>query len=189
MNNPLELESVITSTREILAQLLVMEVDAIDEHSSIVEDLSADSLDIVDLSFQLGRTYGCTLPKTSVLDHAVAVFGDVTQFVDKGRITEAGVVLLEQSLSAYAPGQLRVGMQPADVFAATTVRNWAQQCHSVFNYLPQTCPECGAGEARLNDRRQVVCSGCSARLVPMEGDEISRQLVEKYAASRLQETA
>lgn len=189
MNNPLELESVITSTREILAQLLVMEVDAIDEHSSIVEDLSADSLDIVDLSFQLGRTYGCTLPKTSVLDHAVAVFGDVSQFVDKGRITEAGVALLEQSLSAYAPGQLQSGMQPADVFAATTVRNWAQQCYSVFNYLPRTCPECGAAEARLNERRQVVCSGCSARLVPMEGDEISRHLVEKYAASRLPETA
>lgn len=98
MNNPLELDSVINSTREILAQLLVMEMDDVAEHSSIVDDLSADSLDIVDLSFQLGRQYGCTLPKTSVLDHAVAVFGDATRFVEKGRITQDGVALLEQSL-------------------------------------------------------------------------------------------
>lgn len=189
MNNPLELESVIVSTREILAQLLVMDVCAVDEHSSVVEDLSADSLDIVDLSFQLGRTYGCTLPKTSVLDHAVAVFGDISQFVDKGRITQAAVTLLEQSLSAYASGTLRSGMQPADVFAATTVRHWAQQCYGIFDYLPPVCPECGAGQARLNERRQVVCCDCSARLTPMEGDEISRLKVQEYAAAQLLETA
>ncbi|WP_256233492.1 acyl carrier protein, partial [Pseudomonas sp. GTC 16482] len=111
MNNPLELDSVISSTQDILAQLLVLDRGDVTEHSSIVDDLSADSLDIVDLSFQLGRQYGCTLPKTSVLDHAVAVFGDATRFVENGRITQDGVALLEQSLSAYAPGQLHVGMQ------------------------------------------------------------------------------
>lgn len=189
MKNPLDLEDVITTTREILAQLLVMDVTAIDKHSSLVEDLSADSLDIVDLSFQLGRTYGCTLPKTSVLDHAVAVFGDGSQFVDKGRITQAGVTLLEQSLSAYAPGTLRSGMQPADVFAATTVRHWAEQCYRIFDYLPPACPECGTAQARLNERRQVVCCGCSARLTPLEGDEISRGRVEKYAAVQWPEKA
>ncbi|KMT53987.1 acyl carrier protein [Pseudomonas fildesensis] len=188
MNNPLDLDSVITTTREILAQLLVMDVADVDEHSSIVKDLNADSLDIADLSFQLGRNYGCTLPKTSVLDHAVAVFGDVSDLVEKGRITHAGVELLEQSLSTFAPGQLRAGMQPADVFAATTVRNWAVQCYRMFDYLPATCPECNADQARLNERRQVVCGGCSARLTPMEGDEISRNLVEQFAASRLPET-
>lgn len=185
MNNPLDLDSVITTTREILAQLLVMDAADVNEHSSIVEDLSADSLDIVDLSFQLGRHYGCTLPKTSVLDHAVAVFGDVSGLVEKGRITQAGVELLEHSLSAFTPGQLRSGMQPADVFAATTVRNWAEQCYRMFNYLPATCPECAADQARLNERSQVVCCGCSARLTPLEGDEISRHLVEQFAASRL----
>ncbi|WP_238066113.1 acyl carrier protein [Pseudomonas shirazica] len=189
MNNPLELDSVISSTQEILAQLLVLDRVDVAEHSSIVDDLGADSLDIVDLSFQLGRQYGCTLPKTSVLDHAVAVFGDATRFVEKGRITQDGVALLEQSLSAYAPGQLHAGMQPGDVFSATTVRNWAQQCHNVFNYLPETCPECGAVHAQLNERKQVVCSGCSARLTPLDGDSISRLLVEQYAATQLKASA
>ncbi|WP_330210773.1 acyl carrier protein [Pseudomonas sp. AM4(2022)] len=185
MNNPLDLNSVITTTQEILAQLLVMDIADVNEHSSILEDLGADSLDIVDLSFQLGRHYGCTLPKTSVLDHAVAVLGDVGDLVEKGRITPAGVELLEHSLSAFAPKQLRSGMQPAEIFAATTVRNWATQCYRMFDYLPTTCPECEADLACLNDRRQVVCCGCSARLTPMEGDEISRHLVEQFAASRL----
>ncbi|WP_458725757.1 acyl carrier protein [Pseudomonas mandelii] len=188
MNNPLELENVIVSTREILAQLLVMSVDDIDENSSIVEDLSADSLDIVDLSFQLGRQYGCTLPKTSVLDHAVAVCGDAGEFLASGRITENGKALLEQSLSAYSPDQLQSGMQPAQVFAATTVRNWAQQCRNLFNYLPQNCPDCGAQKAVLNERQQVVCEACIARLVPADGDEVSRQLVEQFVATHVKET-
>ncbi len=186
MNNPLELDAVIASTREILSQLLVIEVEGIEADSSIVDDLSADSLDIVDLSFQLGRLYGCTLPKTSVLDHAAAVCGDIQEFVDGSGLTESGKALLENSLSAYAPDQLQLGMKPADIFAVTTVRNWAEQCRNVFNYLPETCPDCGGGEAVLNDRQQVVCAACSARLTPLDGDEISRRLVEQYVAAHLE---
>jgi acyl carrier protein len=189
MNNPLELEQVTLSVREILAQLLVLDLDEIAADNSIVEDLGADSLDIVDLSFQLGRQYGCSLPKVSVLDHTVAVCGDASEFLDAGRLTETGVDLLERSLSAYAPGQLKAGMQPADVFAATTVRNWARQCHSLFDHLPDNCPQCGAQEARVNDRQQVVCTGCSARLVPLDGDSVSRRLVEQFIATRAQALA
>ena len=60
-------DSVISSTQEILAQLLVLDRGDVTEHSSIVDDLSADSLDIVDLSFQLGRQYAQAL-KATVLD-------------------------------------------------------------------------------------------------------------------------
>ncbi|WP_263138708.1 acyl carrier protein [Pseudomonas sp. RIT-PI-AD] len=189
MNNPLDLDSVIASTREILAQLLVIDVDDIEANSSIVEDLSADSLDIVDLSFQLGRQYGCTLPKTTVLDHAAAVCGDIHEFVNESGLTENGKALLEGSLSAYAPDQLRVGMKPGDVFAVTTVRNWAEQCRNVFNYLPATCPECAGHQAVLNERQQVVCASCSARLTPADGDEISRRLVETFVSAHLEENA
>lgn len=189
MNNPIELDDVIASARDILAQLLVIDAAAIDADNSIIEDLSADSLDIVDLSFQLGRLYGCTLPKTSVLEHAAEVCGDLDAFVSGGGLSEAGKALLEGSLSAYAPDQLRVGMKPAEVFAVTTVRNWAEQCRTLFNYLPATCPDCGAEHAELNERKQVVCSSCSARLTPTDGDEISRSLVEQFVASHLQAIA
>lgn len=185
MNNPLELEHVVQSVREILAQLLVLELDEIEADSSIVEDLGADSLDIVDLSFQLGRQYGCALPKVSVLDHTVAVCGDATDYLQQGRLTEAGVELLGLSLSGYAPGQLKAGMLPADVFGATNVRNWARQCHGLFDHLPAACPQCAGAEARINERAQVVCGSCSGRLTPLDGDNVSRLLVERFVAARV----
>ncbi|WP_079202755.1 acyl carrier protein [Pseudomonas sp. CC6-YY-74] len=189
MNNPVELDVVIASAREILAQLLVIDTADIAPDSSLIEDLSADSLDIVDLSFQLGRMYGCTLPKTTVLDHAVTVCGDLDAFVFEGGLTETGKALLENSLSAYTPNQLRVGMKPVDVFAVTTVRNWAEQCRGVFNYLPAVCPECAGEHAKLNERQQVVCSSCSARVTPLDGDEISQVLVGKFVATHLSTVA
>ena len=189
MNNPVELNEVIVSAREILAQLLAIDAADIAPDSSLVEDLSADSLDIVDLSFQLGRLYGCTLPKTSVLEHAVTVCGSLDAFVLEGGLTEAGKALLEESLSVYTSNQLQVGMKPADVFAVTTVRNWAEQCRGVFNYLPAVCPECGGEHAELNERQQVVCSSCSARVTPVDGDEISQRLVEKFVATHLSAVA
>ncbi|PMZ62216.1 acyl carrier protein, partial [Pseudomonas sp. GW247-3R2A] len=35
---------------------------------------------------------------------------------------------------------------------------------------------------------QVVCDACSARLVPADGDEVSRQLVEQFVATHVKET-
>lgn len=182
MNNPLNLDDVIISTRKIIAQLLVMDIAEISEDASLTEDLRADSLDIVDLNFQLGRHYGCVLPKINVLDHAQAVCGDLQEFLSGGGLTEAGIDLMQNSLSAYRPEQLRAGMRPAEIFAATTVRNWAQQCYNLFNHLPVNCPECDGKHARLNDRHHVVCTGCSARLSPLEGDKTSLRLVQHYVA-------
>ncbi|MBI2381213.1 MAG: acyl carrier protein [Gammaproteobacteria bacterium] len=189
MNNPLDLSEVIESTREILAQLLAMDVEDISVDASITEDLGADSLDIVDLSFQLGRRYGCALPKINVLDHAQAVCGSVSAFISGGGLTEAGIALMRGSLSAYSAEQLRLGMRPAEIFAATTVRNWAQQCHNLFQHLPASCPECAAKHAQLNERHQVVCSGCSARLSPVDGDEASRRLVQRFVAPDMKAVA
>ncbi|MEW5755615.1 MAG: acyl carrier protein [Pseudomonadota bacterium] len=180
MNNPLNFDDVITSTRKILAQLLVMDIAEISEDASVTDDLRADSLDIVDLNFQLGRRYGCVLPKVNVLDHAQAVCGGLQKFLRDGGLTEDGVGLMQNSLSAYRPEQLRVGMRPAEIFAAMTVRNWAQQCYNLFNFLPASCPGCGCKHAQLNDHHQVVCAGCSARLSPLEGDKASRCLVQRY---------
>lgn len=180
MNNPLNFDDVITSTRKILAQLLVLDIEKISEDASVTDDLRADSLDIVDLNFQLGRRYGCVLPKINVLDHAQAECGDLQKFLHDGGLTEDGVGLMQNSLSAYHPEQLRVGMRPAEVFAATTVRNWAQQCYNLFNFLPVSCSGCGGKHAQLNGHHQVICTGCSARLSPLEGDKASRRLVQHY---------
>ncbi|SEK24462.1 acyl carrier protein [Atopomonas hussainii] len=189
MNNPLDLNAVITSTRSILAQLLALDLDEVEADHRIVDDLSADSLDIVDLSFQLGRKYGCTLPKTSVLEHASELNGDLDGLVENKGLTASGVALLRNSLSAYSAEQLRVGMKPTEVFAQTTVRNWAQQCHNLFNYLPDTCPQCGSHHAAVNEREQVVCGDCSGRLTPLDGDDVSRQLVAGFMATQAGEPA
>lgn len=188
MNNPLDLNSVIDSVRSILSQLLAVDIEEVDVNSRVVDDLNADSLDIVDLTFQLGQKYGCVLPKISVLDHAAEVCGSLQKFVAAGKLTESGRLLLQQSLNAYAPEQFRTGMSPSDVFAETTVLNWASQCYNLFNFLPAACPDCGGNHAAMNERQQVVCSACHGRLTPREGDSVSHQLVEKFVLANLTET-
>lgn len=158
----------------------MLDIAKISENASITDDLGADSLDIVDFNFQLGRLYGCVFPKINVLDHAQAVCGDLERFLHAGGLTEDGLGLMQNSLGAYRPGQLQVGMRPAEIFAAMTVSNWAQQCYNLFNYLPTSCPECGGKHAQLNARHQAICASCSVRLSPLEGDKASRHLVQRY---------
>ena len=185
MKNPLQLNAVINTTSEILSQLLLVKQEEITPDSRVIDDLSADSLDVVDLSFQLGKRYGCTLPKINVLDHALEVCKSTQDFVQQGGITELGKSLLEGSLSDYSPEQLKVGMRPADVFTSTTVRNWGKQCYNLFNYLPSKCPDCGNDHAIVNEREQVVCSSCKVRLTPLDGDTISRKLVQDFVDANL----
>lgn len=180
MKSPLETNRVIDAVRATLADLLVMELDDVTADSRLVEDLDADSLDLVDLNFRLGKRFGCSLPKASVLDHAANLAGEPSPFLEHGRLTPLGKALLEQGLNGYAPEQLRVGMRPDEVFAATTVRNWANQILRIFEQLPAHCPDCGHTEASVDGAGLVVCGSCHARLPVPDGDTASRQRIQAF---------
>ncbi len=180
MNNPLDPNAVVDVVRSMLSEMLVMEADEIEPESRLIDDLDADSLDLVDLNYRLGKRFGCALPKTSVIDHANELSGNPSLFVEKGGLTETGKALLEQGLNRYKPEQLRVGMRPVEVFSGTTVQNWANQIMEIFDQLPDTCPDCGHDHAVLDANGLVVCGSCSARLPVPDGDTASRVRVNAY---------
>jgi ribosomal protein S27E len=67
-----------------------------------------------------------------------------------------------------------------DVFNMTTVGNITSLCLNLFNYLPDTCPECGHAEAVLSAAGKTVCGSCSATLRPLQGDEADELHIKRY---------
>ena len=69
--------------KEILAKQLKVDVDTIDESTNIVEELGADSLDVVEMLMTIEEEYDVVVP-----DEVVATFvtvGDVAKYVENNQ--------------------------------------------------------------------------------------------------------
>ena len=178
MNNPFTHSEILDIVSGVLASVLGLTTNEIDENSAIADDLGADSLDFVELNATLEKRLNLSLPKKSVLEQAGKISGQLDLFHNKQGLTAEGVALLKDSLSQYA--QLNTGMTVHDIFNVTTVKNVANLCHGLFNYLPISCPECGHQEATLSAAGKAVCGSCSAALRPRHGDEAQAMSTAQY---------
>ena len=69
--------------KEILAKQLKVDVDTIDESTNIIEDLGADSLDVVEMLMTIEEEYGVVVPDEVVTTFATV--GDVAKYVESNQ--------------------------------------------------------------------------------------------------------
>jgi len=67
--------------RAILCDQLELEEDAVTPESNILEDLGADSLDVVDLVMSLEDEFGIEIPDEEIEN--VKTVGDICKFVEE----------------------------------------------------------------------------------------------------------
>jgi len=69
--------------REILCQQLDVEEDQVTMDSSIVENLGADSLDLVDLIMSLEDEFDIEIPDADV--ESIKTVGDIVRYIEKNQ--------------------------------------------------------------------------------------------------------
>lgn len=67
--------------KEMLANQLNIEVDKITEESKIVEDLGADSLDMIEMLMALEEEFGLSIPDDKA--EGLKTVGDIAKFIDE----------------------------------------------------------------------------------------------------------
>jgi acyl carrier protein len=117
----------------IVADVLECEIDEISLESKIVDDLGADSLDIVDLSFSLGKKFAIKMPQKSVIMHAEEILGSLSELLSDGKLTELGAHILQTSPNAYSKEDAYEGLSVMDVFTDTKVIHWVNLCSSIIS--------------------------------------------------------
>ena len=71
------------AVKEILAKQLRVDVDSIDNDTNIIEDLGADSLDIVEMLMTIEQEHGVVVP-----DEVITTFktvGDVAAYIENNQ--------------------------------------------------------------------------------------------------------
>ncbi|MGW9437007.1 acyl carrier protein [Streptomyces sp. NPDC055607] len=173
MKNPYEYGDMQDIVRASAARVLGCSVDSLSSETSLVGDLGADSLDLVELRCEIEDRLGMVMPQQSVLDHLVEIAGDSdAAYQGPGRMTELAARVLRLSAFRYTEEQAAAGMAPYEVARRSTIANWAHFVHSAFDHLPASCPGCAGSVAALSPAHRAQCAGCGAPLTPVPGDEV-----------------
>ena len=111
----MNVESVYPKVREIIADVLVIDEEEISKTSRLISDLGAESLDFLDLVFQLEKEFGIKIPRGQLEKNAR---GDLSEdeFEKGGVLTSKGMQALKNYLNEvpadYFKPNLKIGEIP-----------------------------------------------------------------------------
>ncbi len=94
----MNIELVYPKVREIIADVLVIDEDAITLQSRLITDLGAESIDFLDLVFQLEKEFGIKIPRGQLEKNARGHLSE-EQFEQGGVLTSEGMQALKNYLS------------------------------------------------------------------------------------------
>ncbi len=88
---------IFTTLQEALAEMLGLEADEITLQSSLIEDLGAESLDLLDLTFQIEENFDVKIDPNEFSKSAAAGITEEELFEDDGRtFTPKGIEALKK---------------------------------------------------------------------------------------------
>ena len=71
------------AVKEILAKQLRVDVDSISDDTDIVDDLGADSLDVVEMLMTIEQEYGVVVPDEAIMTFKTV--GDVAKYIENNQ--------------------------------------------------------------------------------------------------------
>ena len=92
---------------------LELDPDEVTYHSKILDDLGAESLDLLDVVFRLEKEFRIQIPRGGLETQAKDVGGEPGE-VD-GRITEAGAAKLREIMPEVPPSEIKAGMKSVEL--------------------------------------------------------------------------
>ncbi len=182
MSNSMHRGDVLGKFAAIVAESLSIDVEEVKEDSTL-EELGAQSLDVVEISMETESAFNVWLPDKSILDVAIDAAGrDV--MLDGKLLSEFGKDLFRARLARDEWGLLKGDVTVADLQQYfMRVSTWVRMIEDLREHTPKACAECKHGD--LSDRPGFVlaCDSCGHEMKLRSGEEINRDWVESYLAA------
>ncbi|MCL5272256.1 MAG: acyl carrier protein [Gammaproteobacteria bacterium] len=111
--------------REIIADVLVIDEEEVALNSRLITDLGAESIDFLDLVFQLEKEFKIKIPRGQLEKNAR---GDLAEdeFEKGGTLTEAGLEALKNYLSEVPANQFKANMKVNEIPMLFTVETFCK---------------------------------------------------------------
>ena len=111
--------------RAAVAEALGIDVDEVKPTATIVGDLGAESIDLLDALFRIERQAGVKIQATEIADLLAGELGEEEFEGPDGMVTDAGLDQLHRVLPQIDKHELRGKLAADDVMSLLTVENLA----------------------------------------------------------------
>lgn len=121
----MNVENVFPKLRTIIADVLVLDEDEVTLTSRLIVDLGAESIDFLDLVFQLEKEFEIKIPRGQLEKNAR---GDLTEdeFEQNGVLTAAGMQAMRQYLSEVPAEYFKPNMKLNEIPSLFTVETFCK---------------------------------------------------------------
>jgi acyl carrier protein len=121
----MNLDGVYPKVRAIIADVLVIDEDEVSMNSRLITDLGAESIDFLDLVFQLEKEFKIKIPRGQLEKNAR---GDLAEdeFEKGGSLTPAGLEALKNYLSEVPAAQFKANMKVNEIPMLFTVETFCK---------------------------------------------------------------
>ncbi|PWY56867.1 acyl carrier protein [Legionella qingyii] len=118
--------------REIVADVLVIDAEDVSLNSRLIADLGAESIDFLDLVFQLEKEFKIKIPRGQLEKNAR---GDLAEdeFEKGGVITEQGLQVLQNYLSEVPADQFKPNMKVNEIPLLFTIETFCKLVVAAIN--------------------------------------------------------
>ncbi len=128
----MNIDSVYPKVRDIIADVLVIDESEIALNSRLIADLGAESIDFLDLVFQLEKEYSIKIPRGQLEKNAR---GDLTEeeFEKGGVLTAKGLVALKSYLNEVPAEYFKDNMKVNEIPMLFTVETFCKLIVAAVN--------------------------------------------------------
>ncbi len=116
----MDVQSVYPQVASIIADVLVVDEAEVELNKRLIEDLGAESIDFLDLIFQLEKTFNVKIPRGQIEKDARGQLSDA-EFEQNGVITEKGLTALKNYLSEIPKANFKQGLKTNEIPTLFTV--------------------------------------------------------------------
>jgi acyl carrier protein len=144
-----------------------------------LNDLGAESLDLIEITMETESQFHIFLPDKSILETAVEVFG--SDILEKdGYLTEEGKRLMMCRLpeADVRTFQGEIAVKDLQTYFLR-VGTWVQMVQALAKYTPGQCAECG-GRMTASMGFRMKCANCGQEITLRSGEELNRAWVREY---------
>jgi acyl carrier protein len=121
----MNLDTVYPKVQAIIADVLVVDEDEVNLDSRLIADLGAESIDFLDLVFQLEKEFDIKIPRGQLEKNARGELSE-NEFEEGGKITAKGMQALKSYLSEVPEAYFQENMKVNEIPMLFTVETFCK---------------------------------------------------------------
>lgn len=121
----MNVEAVYPKVKEIIADVLVLDEDDVSLNSRLISDLGAESIDFLDLVFQLEKEFSIKIPRGQLEKNARGELSE-EQFEKGGVLTAEGMASLKRYLNEVPEDYFKPQMKLNEIPSLFTVETFCK---------------------------------------------------------------